>query len=222
VWFPTAVPERFVGRAFRPPLIHRAAFFGNLYSEERHKVATWPGIHGLLAFPRGPELGTDLPAGFDQVHDWMVQALRGGQEAPWEIHARYVQELRRLRQGIFQCWMEGLPHWNGLVNLPSYVKAYAGRVIEAMAANLPAVSWEVPARPRNLALFEDGKEILLFRRQHVEQLVEHLARLQRDPDHGRRIVDAARQKVLRHHTSEHRVRQVFEWIDEGREPDYGC
>ncbi len=222
VWFPSAVPERFVGRSYRPPSINRAAFFGNFYSEERRQLVSRPGIHSILSFPRGPELGTDLPAGFDDVHAWMVQALRAKEGSTKEIHARYVQELRRLRFGIFQSWMGGLPLWNGVVNLPSFVKAYAGRVIETMAANVPMVSWEVPERPRNLALFEDGKEILLFQRQRVENMVEHLNRLHQDLAHGRRIVEAARQKVLRYHTSEHRVRQMFDWIDDGMVPDYGC
>ena len=53
-------------------------------------------------------------------------------------------------------------------------------------------------------------------------MVEHLNRLHQDLAHGRRIVEAARQKVLRYHTSEHRVRQMFDWIDDGMVPDYGC
>jgi hypothetical protein len=197
-------------------------FFGNLYSEERRRLAALPGINGWLSFPKGPELGTDLPSGFDAVHVWLDQALRERQGTRREIHSLYLHELRRLRRGIFECWMGGLPQWNGLVNLPSYFKGYAGRVIEAMAANVPAVSWAIPDRPRNLALFEDGKEILLFQRQHQEQLIEHLARLHRDLDYGRRILEAARQKVLRYHTSEIRARQVFAWVEEGRLPDYGC
>ena len=222
VWFPSAVPERFVARDYRPPLIYRTAFFGTLYSDERRALAARPGIHDLLALPRGPELGTDLPAGFDEVHGWMVESLRSGHGTAQEIHAGYVEKLRSLRLGIFRSWMEGLPRWNGLVNLPSYFKGYAGRVIEGMAANVPVVSWEIPGRPRNSALFEDGREILLFGRDDPDRLVEHLERLRADLGHGRRILEAARGKVLRLHTSEVRVRQIFDWIDEGDAPDYGC
>jgi len=222
IWFPSAVPERFVGHGGRPVLAGRSAFFGNLYSEERRRLADYPGIRELLAFPKGPELATDLPAGFDAVHARMALAARERPEALAEIHARYVQELRQLRQGIFACWMGGLAQWNGLVNLPSYFKGYAGRVIEAMGAGVPAVSWRIPERPRNLRLFEDGREILLFDRRDVPHLVEHLTRLRQDPDFGQRIIAAARLKVLRYHTSEIRVRQVFDWIDEGMSPDYGC
>jgi len=101
------------------------------------------------------------------------------------------------------------------------VKAYAGRVTEAMAGNVPVVSWEIPGRPRNLALFEDGKEILLFPREDEACFIEILNRLHRDLSFGRGILTAARQKVLRFHTSEIRVRQVFDWIEEGLEPTFG-
>jgi hypothetical protein len=216
VWFPSAVPERFVGRDYRPPSSNRAAFFGSLYSEERRRLAALPGLQNLLALPQGPEAGTGLPAAFDALHAWTAQG------PPEALHGEYVERLRLLRREIFTAWMGGLGQWNGLVNLPSYFKGYPGRVVEAMAANVPVVSWAIPERPRARALFEDGREILLFRRESPGQLVEQLGRLRSDLGFGRRLLEAARQKVLTLHTSETRVRQVLRWIEQGREPDYGC
>jgi len=108
-----------------------------------------------------------------------------------------------------------------VVNLPSCVKAYAGRVPEAMAAGRPVISWRVPDRPRTEALFADGREILLFDADRPEELVEHARRLCRDEGLGRRMADAARTKLRRFHTIEHRTGQILDWLERGATPDFG-
>jgi len=222
VWFPASVPERCIHRDYHPPRARQAAFFGDLYSEERKRLASHPALLGLLAFPPGPEAGSGLPAAFDALHANLAQALAEGPAGPEALLETYVGKLRTLRKAIFESWMGGLSHWNGLVNLESYFQGYAGRVFEAMAANVPVVSWEVPDRPRTAALFEDGKEILLFRPREADHMVENLDRLHRDPAFSRGIVEAARHKMLAHHTAEGRIRQILAWIREGRLPEYGC
>jgi len=220
IWFPTAVPERCISLEHRPPQVAPAVFFGDLYSEERRRLAALPELKDLLAFPRGPEAASGLPAAFDALHAWLAGAMAQAPAPGAEVHLRYVEELRALRKAIFASWMEGLSGWNGLVNLESYFQGYAGRVFEAMAAGVPVVSWAVPDRPRTRALFEDGEDLLLFQPGDVSGLVDHLSRIHADPALARRLREAARQKMLRHHTSEHRVRQVFAWIEEGEPPLY--
>ena len=58
--------------------------------------------------------------------------------------------------------MDALPRDTVVVDLPRSVGIYLGRVVEAMASGRPMAAWDVPGRPRNRALFEDGAEILLF------------------------------------------------------------
>jgi glycosyltransferase involved in cell wall biosynthesis len=109
---------------------------------------------------------------------------------------------------------------SAVVNLPANVKAYAGRVVEAMAAGRPVISWEVPHRPRTRALFEDGEEILLYPRSEPAQLADHIRRILSEPEFSARVVENARRKVRQFHTVEHRVGQFLEWISTGTEPVY--
>ena len=74
------------------------------------------------------------------------------------------------------------------------------------------VSWDVPDRPRNRALFVEGKEILLFRRDDAATFRRHLAGLRKDPALARRLAEAAGQSLLLRHTSEIRIRETLAWI----------
>src|SRR5438067_9752015 len=108
-----------------------------------------------------------------------------------------MEMLRRVRRELFSQFLEGLQAGSAVVNLPHLVKAYAGRVVEGMAAGRPVVSWDLPDRPRNRALFEEDQEILLFQRDQPEHLAEHLRRLRADPQLGQSLADNARRKVRR-------------------------
>jgi glycosyltransferase involved in cell wall biosynthesis len=89
-----------------------------------------------------------------------------------------------------------------------------------MAMGTPVIAFDVPNRPRNFALFEPGKEILLYDRTKPEELVAHIEALQRTPSRAREIALAAKMKVQRLHTQEVRVRQVWDWIAGGSQPDF--
>ncbi len=89
-----------------------------------------------------------------------------------------------------------------------------------MAAGWPVISWDVP-RARTKALFTPGWEILLFDKNKPEELAAQIDRLQKDPVFARQLAENARQKILRYHTAEIRVRQIFDWIQDGKRPDYG-
>ena len=126
--------------------------------------------------------------------------------------------LRRLRRRLFRRWMEALDGDPVVVNLPHSVGTYPGRVVEAMAAGRPVVAWDVPGRPRNRALFEDGAEILLFSGTEGKALASALSRLRRDPARATAIATNGCRKVRRAHTIERRVRQILAWTDTGDAP----
>ena len=114
--------------------------------------------------------------------------------------------------------MEALEGDPVVVNLPHSVGTYPGRVVEAMAAGRPVVAWDVPGRPRNRALFEDGAEILLFSGTEGKALASALSRLRRDPALATMIATNGWRKVRRAHTIERRVRQILAWTDTGDAP----
>lgn len=221
IWSPTFVPHRFVSDLYIPPTHSNAAFFGSLYSEERRQWLEQTNLHTLLARPASPEDATSYPLQFDRLHQASLEHFKQKLPINKEVLRQYVDELRRIRQGAFAAWMNGLRQWNGIVNLPSFGKVYTSRVAESMAAGSPAITWEVPNRPRNRRLFEDGKEILLYKREKPDQLAQHLLDLQRNSDLARTLVDNAREKIKRFHTAEFRIQQILQWIQTGTEPCCG-
>ena len=132
----------------------------------------------------------------------------------------YLTFLRRIRRRIFAYYLETLQRGCAVVNLPHWVKSYSIRVTEAMAVGRPAISWEIPDRPLNKALFEEGKEILLYSKGEPGQLADHIQRLLAEPDLAERIAANARRRLRRFHTVEERVRQALDWITSGEAPSY--
>lgn len=221
IWWPTMVPRRLVSDHYHRPEVKQAAFFGSLYSAERRQYAQMPELQQLLILPEAPERATNFPATFDELHRLIFSYLSTTLVAEEDVFRQYVDTLRRVRRGAFDAWMTGLKKWGGLVNLPSFGKVYTSRVCEAMGAGVPVLSWDVPNRPRNRALFEPDREILLFQRDQPEQLAEHIRHLQNDTQFARRLTKHARAKVLRYHTLDYRIRQTLDWIQTGCQPDFG-
>ena len=114
--------------------------------------------------------------------------------------------------------MDALPRDAVVVNLPRSVGIYLGRVVDAVAAGRPVVAWDVPGRPCNRALFEDGAEILLFSGTEGKALASALERLQRAPALATTIATNGWRKVRRAHTIERRVQQILAWTDTADEP----
>jgi SAM-dependent methyltransferase len=108
-----------------------------------------------------------------------------------------------------------------VVNLPGGFMGYGESVLGGMAAGRPVISWEIPARPRTRELFRNGEDILLFPRDDAASLKQLIDRSVRDQGFSRRMAASAMSKVWRFHTMEKRVRQVLDWIETDKEPEYG-
>jgi glycosyltransferase involved in cell wall biosynthesis len=219
MWWASVVSERFIGKVWNPHAEPRAIFAGSVYGERKSWLSD-PALMRLLVHQSIPPEEAAFAARFDELHARLTGYLDAGAEATWEKVSGYLTPLRHIRQENFANWIKSLANGVAVVNLPSFFHGYAGRVVEAMAAGRPVVSWQVPSRPRNLALFEDGKDILLFRGDDRGKLREHLERLVAEPDYGRRIAANATRKLWLFHTMEKRIGQVLEWIETDREPDY--
>ena len=217
LWWPTMVPERFIAAPSTPPTEPHAVFHGTPYgSRERwmHNQA----LRSKLVFPQaGPP--TEYHRLFDQLQQQTALRLRHGSIDEAAV-TQYVETLRRIRLGEFTEWMAGLPRWAAFVNLPSLAQFYGGRVFEGIAAGRPVISWRIPGHPRNWALFEEGKEILLFSPDSPDELAGHIDRLLRDPGFAATLTVNAQRTLKRLHTSEGRLHQTLGWIKSGRLPEY--
>ena len=218
LWWPSAVPSRFVTDQVSMSPGAPAIFAGSVYGI-RATMLQDDALRNLVVVQESPEHGR-LPARlFERLH----RMTAGWVERRWPSRTAlvvYLVLLRRLRRRMFRGWLRSLRLGGAVVNLPHLVRAYPGRVVEAMAAGRPVIAWEVPDRPRNRALFEDGREILLFQGTDPRALAEAIRRLARDPGLAQRLADHALNKVRRVHTTEHRMRQALAWIETGEAPDF--
>jgi glycosyltransferase involved in cell wall biosynthesis len=217
IWTPCHVPRRFF-RDGAPATERAAAFIGSTYNR-RAKYHRHPRLHQLLQFRTSGEHGTPVPAMFDELNHALRLQLLAGPYAAGEW-AQFVDMLQRVRAKLFDLYLDGLTDSLASVNLPSFVKTYAGRVIESMAIGQPVVSWRIPGHPRTARLFVDGQQIVLFDHDDPDRLADALQRLRDDPALARRIGAAGLANARQHHTSERRVSQILDWIERGITPTY--
>lgn len=215
LWWPQAVPARFVTVPAAPPASPRAAFAGAVYGP-RGRWLDAPSLATRLERASAVDARRDQRS-FDALHRAAGVIQRAGVGGARAL-AMYVRLLRALRTRAFRRWLAALRAHAAIVNLPHAVKAYPGRVWEGMAAGRAVASWAIPDRPRTRALFEDGAEILLF--EDAGGLCAALDRLAADGTLGDRLAANARRCLLERHTAERRVAEILAWLDTGREPAY--
>lgn len=204
-----AVPRRCVNLNPPPPSTDKALFFGTPYGD-RKQWLEHPLLQGLLDYrSQSPEWGTQFPELFDKLHE-QIQGLLRQSEISLETLNVYVNALLVLRRECFALWQSGLLEGIATVNLPQRGKAYAGRVVESMAAGRPVIAARMTDRSRSMAHFEDGKEILLY--STPEELAEKIHLLRTDKKLAQTISEHARKKVLAHHTTESFLGEVFPWL----------
>lgn len=217
MWLPGMVPERFICEQPPPPSINCGVFYGALYGERKNWLEHG-ALKGLLVRPEAsPEWATDLPRRFDELNLNAEQFLKSGEPFNDNFFSNYMDFLRRIRRECFALWLQGLQRGCAVVNLPQFGKMYAGRIFEGMAAGRPVIACEIPERPKTKALFEDGKEILLYSKDNPTQLASHIQRILSEPDFAQRIAANAQNKLRRFHTCERFVERILKWVKSGED-----
>ena len=219
LWWPSAVPRRCI---IEKPVANpkkQGAFIGSVYYQ-RATLLQSPDLEGLLVKQPSSEKGTIYPFLFTALHLIMRGYIKCRLPGTKSFNRFYIRSLRKLRRTTYTLWLEALQNNAAVVNLPSLCKAYPSRVIEGIAAGRPVISWEIPDRPRNKDLFDDGKEILLYSGIDPQQLARHIKTVIDDPVRAEQIALRARSKLLKYHTIEKRVDQILTWIRTGEVPIY--
>jgi GT2 family glycosyltransferase/tetratricopeptide (TPR) repeat protein len=220
LWWPPMVPERFIATPSTGPSKPQAVFHGTPYGR-RQDFVKHVALQSRLTFAQAAHPPTRYQSLFDRLQQTSAHVLREGRSISVVEMANYVQSLQKVRLGEFSEWMAQLPRWPAIVNLPSLAKFYGGRVFESMAVGRPVISWNIPDRPRNLDLFQDGHDILLFNPDDPNGLACQIDRVLRDRSFADSVVRNAQDKLKRFHTAERRLHQTLEWIEAGAIPDYG-
>lgn len=220
MWIPCSIPERWICHQVPPPQQHKAFFSGSLYGERE----SWLQNHRLSRL-----LERNQSVNADRVCSFFFDRLPGHKFglpvgspifAANIVYPVYLSVLRRIRALAFLKWQKNvLQQGIAVVNLPHLVKGYSSRVIEGIASGRPVISWKIPDRPLNTALFEDEKEVLLY--STPEELANHIERILLEPDFARKIAENATCKVKQWHTTEARMKQILNWLNNGETPTYG-
>ena len=219
IWWPQGVPDSDIVEPVSLPQ-GPAVFGGSLYGERTQWLSN-PSLKGSLVYLVPPESSTLDPLRFRLLH-WHMQARTHlNATRLLTTYQNYTNSLRVLRRRFFSLWLTGLRQGSAVVNLPHFVKTYAGRVFEGFAAGRPVISWHIPDRPLNEALFDNRNELLLFEADAPDQLREHIRRIQEDPVFARQLVIKGQVRLRQHHTLEKRSQQILRWLEQGDRPDYG-
>ena len=220
LWVPGIVPRRFIGDPTPPPRHNRAVFHGNVYGN-RVKWIEHPLLRERLTFAKASAEYTLNQRQFDELQSIASERTRHLPLVTAADMERYVRALHNVREAEFRDWLSGLADWAAIVNLPGLTRCFGGRVYEAMAAGRPVISWRIPDRPRVNALFEDNREILLFSPDDPEELAHQIDRILHDKPFAQALGTQGQRKLLAHHTAERRMRDVLQWLESGKEPEYG-
>ena len=216
LWSPSPVVGSLIYMNPPVPISNYALFSGSVYHGRKDWFENVQLQNYLRRMP-SPDEGQSYPKTFNRLHGKLVLPfMRIAVSTPF--YDDYIKKIRRIRRKSYELWLEGLQFGIGVVNLPHFVKTYTPRVIEGMAAGRPVLSWEIPDRPRNKSIFENGKEILLF--NTPEELAMQVERLQKNPPFAKSIVQNAIQKILAFHTTGKRVEQILNWLETGEKPTY--
>jgi len=219
LWWPQAIPERYISEQPATTTGSKAIFGGASYAW-RQRILDFPSLSPLLEKMPSPESSTGYPALFDEISRLSLATLNSAQQVDGPMLSAFLTALRTIRRECFGLWLKNLGSGCAVVNLPGYIKSYPGRVVEGMATGRPIISAEVPDRPRTKALFKHGEEILLFPQDRPDILEQHIRKLHNEPDFARQLAANARATLWRFHTMEKRVRQILDWVQSGIEPCY--
>jgi radical SAM superfamily enzyme YgiQ (UPF0313 family) len=214
-----SMPERFINRDITLPPIVPATFIGTPYGE-RARWLDLPDMKQVLTHQISPDNQTDIPRLFDELHGETYRRCLNANIPIREFYNQYICALRALRSQAFSMYLEGMRLGSSVVHLPAYCKVYNCRVYEGMACGRPVITSKGPGRPMLDALFTDGEDILLYPPDDPDTLMKHIVHVIDDPDFGRNVAMAARDKLLKFHTTEKRAMQFLEWIENGTAPVY--
>ncbi len=219
LWIPNAIPANFVNEAAQPFPDKRAFFSGVIYGD-RDEWINHARLKEVMGYQQSTNSGTLQTVLFDTLPGHRLQRAVVKPLFPArQVYPTYLAAVSYLHKKGSKSWLQGMQAGSAVVNLPHYIKAYSTRVTEGMAAGRPVISWRVPDRPANQSLFVDGEEILLF--STPDELVTQIERVQSDPEFSEDLVQKARLKINRWHTTEKRVEQILHWVVSGVAPTYG-
>lgn len=219
MWCPSPIPRSFIGQMTINKPESKAIFSGAIYGS-RGKFLEDQKLKTLLVYQTALENSTIYPFLFNSLNNLAYGFIKSRLPGDKKILPIYLKLLKYIRLNCFVLWLKGMQSGCAVVNLPSFFKGYAGRVIEGIAAGCPIISWRIPDRLQTVALFKDNEDILLYDKDDPEDLVRQIRRIQTETGLASRLIVNSKEKIMRNHTMERRVEQIIQWIETGDIPNY--
>ena len=217
MWLPNSIPERYISEHVSTRAKKMALFSGSVYGK-RVNYLEEPRLKSLLAYQKSPDAHSINGFLFDILPNHRFGRIITPLFSSHFLYPIYLNLSRYIRRKSLILWLQNLQTGVAVINLPHLIKGYSSRVIEGLASGRPVISWEIPNRPQNTAMFEDEHEILLY--STPEQLANQIERVLSDPAFGEQIAQNASNKVRRFHTTEKRVQQILHWVETDEAQDY--
>lgn len=200
-WMPQGVPHGLMQDAGPG---HGVFFFGTPYGKRR----AWLEELNIPAHPSS-EVGSLLPSLFNLANRATRVITRFPVPGRGLARVPLMKSFSHLRRQAYLGWLQTVGKSRAVVSLPSVFKAYPGRVTEALSQARAVIAWRVPSRPRNLSLFEDGKEILLY--SDFEELKELVRRVELEPAWAREVGRAGLARMRSCYSLEGLLEELVQW-----------
>lgn len=197
-----AVPQKMV-RKVRPPKVDKGIFVGAAYPPRDAWIED-PRLKDLLVKPFAPE-GPALERAFNRTHPYLHGWMRSVGSFGALALKLYARRLEKIRRKATDAFIGAVGEGVCVVNLPSMVKAYSGRVIEGMASGRPVVTWKPEGD-------DELDDCVVHYGDSVEELAEAIRLLRDHPDMAAEIAERARERVLAEHTVEKRAADLVRWV----------
>ncbi len=203
------LPEAWVGQG-EPSSGERMVFLGTGYGK-RFRFLSQENLTDLLQLLPGPEIALGQDARFDSLAARYLPLLAAGRAGRTEMDA-HAADLQAVRRDVLRAVMGAYRGGFAMVALPALFKSFPGRVIEAMAADVPVLMPRIKDRPQTSALFEDGRHVMYYEDEKPGDIRRVAMRLRDDAALRAHLTANARERVMKSLTSEVQVAGILDWI----------
>jgi hypothetical protein len=210
-WWPSCMPERYVKILKTNNKINKAVFSGTLYGL-RVNLIKEAQLENLVVFQSSPDRNNFYHFVFDFIHIFRSFITYALPKLNKLNYCLYILILRISRRKNYSIYLNSISQYSIVLNLPSIVRAYPGRVTEAMSVGSVVISNLISDRPQNQTLFEDKKEILIYNSENIREFISSIKFILKNDELRRKISNNAFNCIKKSHTVEIRVSQVLEWL----------
>ena len=215
-WWISCMPKKFINKKhLNNNKISKAVFSGTVYGK-RIKLIENTTTKNLIIHQNSPDKNDFNHFIFDSIHLITKKILLFW---PWSVkylYTLYMFLLRSVRKKNFKIYLKSISNYSVVLNLPSLVKAFPGRVSEAMSVGSVVLSNIIKNRPQNNSVFIENKDIIFYDEDNPDEFNTKLKSILDNDNLRNEIAINCYEKVSKYHTMEIRILQIQKWISKNQ------